>query len=454
MDQGLKELGSDGQSETQKRERLSTSKVENLIASVGNSESKAISLLVMKPDVIYSSDELQQALVLSQGDHPAWKMDHSAVWHYCSHSFEPIGLVAGEVVDDLSRRIGYVKTTFGKEVGDPQAALLLNYSLEHPDLSLYKLFGTTVSTSKGNEEEGTEPEYKKRAVHARLKTFRELSTAKSPIRVADLADKIGESPVALAQHLRNLDKYGVIGYEAIKYGERFTAYKLTDLGLTLIPPTLRQDIPNNRPLLFELLKKHRDQWLTRKDLADLVIESSKEQEGLVSDEKRLKIERQNGEATSQWIERGFIHVQDFHGDLRSRVSTTEKQRADLAELIGFLDQFQAQSDYVIQKGKEVALELTPDKISALMGKAKKNSPYSNRKLVDDFAIDLGAILTENPGLTSSDITKIVNERYDQQISEKGIRVRLNKLEKKGFVKRSSVRNNTAWSLTSTNSLVN
>ncbi len=431
-------------SEIVKKESLSTKEMENLIASVGNSESKAATLLVMKPGIIYSGYALQQELIKSQGPNPTWKMDHQGVMHYCERSFEPIGLVAGEVTDELSRRVGFVKTKYGEEVGDPFAALLADYSLRHPNLSLYTLFGATLSSGKGKEVTD-DTEYRKRAVSARLKLFWELTTADLPLRVANLGDETGEDRVQLAQHLANLGRYGVLQYNAVKYGQHFTGYKVTEQGVGFMKSDVRTDIPNIGPVLAEIFVGNKERWLTRGDVSEEAMKTAFKKHVDNKTDRKVQIERQMGGIVQRWVNKGYLVVGGFHDDLRSTVNLTTQQRNDLIELLEILDKFQKQSPDIVRTGIELVNQMTPQKVALLMAKAKQASPFANRESVENFADELSLIFSVQPALTAGEITKILNEQ-GKNISADGIRVRLNKLEQRGLIERSSPEKNATWSL--------
>lgn len=79
---------------TKGKESLSQKELENLIVSMGNSEAKALTLLLMKPGQIYTVVGLQKEILAAQGAKPGWKTSFNVCYGYCFDSFEPIGLVA------------------------------------------------------------------------------------------------------------------------------------------------------------------------------------------------------------------------------------------------------------------------------------------------------------------------------------------------------------------------
>ena len=60
--------------------------------------------------------------------------------------------MAQEVTDENENKYGYVKTKLGETLGTAFAGKILNLSYQHPETSLYEIFGSTVSTAKPGEE--------------------------------------------------------------------------------------------------------------------------------------------------------------------------------------------------------------------------------------------------------------------------------------------------------------
>lgn len=144
-----------------KREHLSDEELGNLLAAFGNSEAKAITLGLMKPEVIYSLSDLYKEVLHSQGDKPGWKTSWGIPFQYCKDSLEPIGLVAREVTTDGGlQRVGYVKTEKGEQLGEELAGYLLSFSLRHQDYSLIDILGSTTS-ARARLQDVNGAEYKK-----------------------------------------------------------------------------------------------------------------------------------------------------------------------------------------------------------------------------------------------------------------------------------------------------
>ena len=108
------------------RERIPWVSLSNILAGVGNSEAKALCLLIMEPDCIYSGDDIATKLRELQIPGRGWP-DYagSNVTQYLDKTFKPIGLVAESIDGHWDSRIGFQKTLRGAGIGDAVAGLML-----------------------------------------------------------------------------------------------------------------------------------------------------------------------------------------------------------------------------------------------------------------------------------------------------------------------------------------
>ena len=183
------------------QERMSEAAVGAIISAVGNHEIKALLLLAMEPGVVYSRADLKRLFDGLQGDTLAWDIDSANLFRFCVDSLGPIGMVVKDEVA-ITGRPGYVKTDRGGSVGDCIAAEMLEFSLEHPNISLIELMGRT-SIAEGSEENRTSI--------VRLKMFYELATNDLPISQIDLLKKTGiESGATYNILLRRLAELDIL----------------------------------------------------------------------------------------------------------------------------------------------------------------------------------------------------------------------------------------------------
>lgn len=134
-------------------------------------EHKALELIVMRGGLIYSADTLWREVMSHQED-KGWKMARTVPFGHCQNSFAPIGLVTKEALSPDGTAWGYEITQYGLDTGVPFAGVLLKWSYENPEHSLYKMFAPTQSASIKDEQ----TLYKKRGQETRYKIFWETAT--------------------------------------------------------------------------------------------------------------------------------------------------------------------------------------------------------------------------------------------------------------------------------------
>lgn len=138
-----------------------------LLSGVGNHEGKALLLLYLS-----MSGGMQAGYPMYKGfkdfigTGSSWVPSSTVPFKYCTDSLEPIGQVAkGSAPSIRGTAKAYEVTDFGRTVGVPTVGLLLDWSLEYPDISIQQVFGPT--HSKGEV----------RAAHNRLSVLSELATS-------------------------------------------------------------------------------------------------------------------------------------------------------------------------------------------------------------------------------------------------------------------------------------
>src|SRR3989344_6016792 len=206
-------------------EKLSDEEMGNLLASIGNSEAKALTLLVLADGCILPDKAIQTKLSKLQGPSPAWR----PVSKYCETTLAPIGLVAKEYIEPEGNLWGYQITDYGKRIGIPLAGLLLDFSSKY-NPALYDLFGRTQSVSKEESRDASTGaiKFKKRSPMTRLSLFWELLTAELPVRQLDLASQVAH-PSMMGHHLMDLGRNGVIQYESMESSKPIAYFRLSDV---------------------------------------------------------------------------------------------------------------------------------------------------------------------------------------------------------------------------------
>lgn len=406
---------------TKPKEHLSDDEMGNLIAAVGNHESKAISLVVMEPGAIYPEEKLYEKVMQAQGKVKGWVMHRAVPFKYCINSLSPIGLVTKEALDEDLSTYGYIKTPYGENRGDPLAGVLLKFSYEHPDVSLQDFFGATNSSSKQiTTEKGVE--IKERAPNTRLKIFWQLLTQTLPLRDIDLARALGrETTTYISTHIQSLRDKKIITYDAIKKGESFSFYQLSPKPPQEFPPSYMEN-PSSTAFVYQALLQNKGQQWTRDTLADHYLNSRKKDEKPLSREA-LKVTISG--ILAHLERQGYVKREKFSSAYHSEISLTNTQRQIMLDLVTLLDKFQNQDPQILQEGKEFAdyLRTHPEVVSSLLAKTKEHSPNANQTSKDESQHRILSILnSSDEPLTNQEIRESLKVTYGQSLSPNSIRI--------------------------------
>jgi len=173
-----------------------------ILAGFANSETKAITLLLLEEGPKTPSDLWQEFL---DSTDRCWKLHHEAPKAYCTKSLVPIGMVAEELfmsMGVLEFTVGYTVTEAGKHYGQPIAAFLLKKAVEYKQ-SFYPIFGPTHSC-------GTS-----RAPFRRAKILEFIVQSPDPLRVIDIENLSFLKRNVVGRHLQALDEAGLIRYYSV-----------------------------------------------------------------------------------------------------------------------------------------------------------------------------------------------------------------------------------------------
>lgn len=144
---------------------LPEAKIFDLLSSVGNGEHHAQNLIVMRKRVVYSEYAFYKEVVSHQEKDRRWRMNMRTPFKHCD-TLSRIGLVAKEALYPDGSTWGYQITPYGLRTGVPFAGLLLKWSYEHPEHSLYKMFGSTQSTSIKDQQTLEKKDLKKQDIES------------------------------------------------------------------------------------------------------------------------------------------------------------------------------------------------------------------------------------------------------------------------------------------------
>lgn len=363
---------------------MSDRETGNLLAAIGNGESKAILLCVMRPNIIYDKPSLHNLLLDAQGNFlkEGWRMSLGVPFKYCGYSLAPLGLMAQEGLNPDLSEYGYVKREYGERIGIPFAGHMLALS-EKYDASLFEVFGGTSSVSAVTdtiEQAGVTADYKKRSPIVRFKIFWEVLTRKLPLREADLITVIGEDQGILTDHLKKLSKFNLIDYDVVDPNRPYAYYMLADA-----EKVVRVRYRQHHGKIT--LKQHLYSIVISHPGEDLTYESLFRSFKLNDPDRQLTLQAFTRRVTSylaEWSRDGFIVEGRFSSDTQSEINLTPSQRTLLDDYMTTLKRFQAGEPSFLEEGRHKAYEIISDprRVAILMRKARNKSPHA-RRFYDD-----------------------------------------------------------------------
>jgi DNA-binding transcriptional ArsR family regulator len=405
-----------------------------LISAVGNHENKAILCAAMLPGVTYSRSDLDTLMNSVQGDNPAWESRFNVPFQYCLHSLAPIGFVAKEIIDKDKRTVGFVKTPLGEELGEAISGHLLDYSFSHPEISLIQLFGRT----------GTSAESGARSPMNRIEVFGELLTRQQPIRVSDvLVHDPNGHPVA-SSHINSLAREGLITLHNRSNTDPIVVYGLADKPLKeLRLRSFKSPLPSD---IRDFLSAHlsQDKEVTSSQITDFL----KSQSPSYREMDPLRLLVQVNQALRSFAKNGAIKkVGEFTNESRSVITLDNTQRRILEDCLDLIYGLQDLNETFLDAGKQKAQRILadPEAVKTLISKARVNSPFVNRKLKEERADLLKAVLNKNSQLTVAQIEAALMEQGDR-LSRHSIRRALHEMEVTGEAKQEVIKKKTVWFL--------
>ncbi|MDO8658062.1 MAG: hypothetical protein Q7K55_04945 [Candidatus Levybacteria bacterium] len=382
-------------------EKIPDQELGNLVASIGNNEAKALTLLAMRTGIVYGQGDLNSALIELQGNSPGWRMHKNNPFDYCRNSFSPIGLVTKEIKNHDVSEFGYIITRYGQDIGAPLAGLLLDFSLKHPDFALHDFFSDT-------QMGGADPTNSQRSPLTRMQILWELATAGNKIRIIDLAESLGDKArqTTVGRHLKEMAKRGIISCESRgTTDEPITLYHLNDNQPDSLL-VLDKYYPVMTRRLYEAMRSDPEKLWTREAIVDTMIQKYPELRG-----SKKSLQNNITSVLKTLRDTEIIHFEKFHARLQSEAYLTPEQREVVAELLEILDGVQYKKPEALRKGRELAnlfLNNHPREVASLMQKAKEHSPQANANRAEMLDAVM-QIVIEQPFITAPKVKKILEE---------------------------------------------
>jgi len=413
-----------------KREPLTDGEIGNLVAAVGNHENKALLLSAMKPEVVYSRNDLNKLFLEIQDDPPAWKVSDNLPFGYCMRSLAPIGLVAKDVVDPDRGIVGFYKTDLGIDVGDALAGHLLDYSLKHPEISLSQIFGSTVSPS----ERGA------RSPRMRIDILGELLTYDQPVNIADLPSVKEGDARRESGHIREMEKNDLIVVNSnVRQTFDVDSQKLSQIELDGHDPALS---PVMRQILMERAETDGKLSITVEDMIEELAARS------IDEEQHKWLRMQISRIFKKFTAKGALEpLEEIDMERRTKISIDEDKRDVLEECLDIIYRLQTLDPMFLNEGQEKMRRIlsSKDSIQELVSKARKSSAHADPGAKAERIAIVRSMLNESQQ-TQRDIEQKLREQ-GIKLSEGGVNVILRSLMKAGEAERVMSKNRALWTAT-------
>ena len=438
----------------QQPKRLSDEEIGILLGGAANLDSKAMLLVQMQPNTIYSISDLYRMMIDAQAGQAGWKISQRTLLSYCEKSLCPIGLVASEVLDHSANTIGYMLTDFGAKVGRPFCALILDFSSRYPEIALIDLLGQTNSPAPSNDVLTPEGriETKKRSPVTRLKIFAELVTAPDlPIRKVDLAERVGEVPVGKTskttqEHLRRLGEQNLIQYTATERGHPFSSYRLNAERPDDAPPPFTHPGGGSNPTLtntiYNLLRQTPGKdWSIEEICNTLVLQD-------LHRAKQTSLYIHTSTILNHLMKTGYAGREKFSSGVQSEINLTDKQQAMLTDFVETVYGFVRKDPLVMQQAEKALsfFQNSPEAVRPLLQKAREHSPHANRTDQSISQERILALLSAHPNTTVADIQTALEQGFGKRLDRESIRQFLRILARQGRIKGIKKKATIRWSV--------
>jgi predicted ArsR family transcriptional regulator len=434
---------STGQESEPRPETISERKLLNIISAVGNHEAKALLLVLMQDDVIYTPSDMATLLNGAQEKQRGWKRRGSELWRYCDQTFEQIGLVVQKpTLVGGEETVGFIKTQDGKTWGNTVASEMLRLSSRNKDYALVDMVGETSSPSNIDvTAEGDD--YRKRPIESRLKIYRKILNCALPTRKADIVQDLDIEPAMGLRHLRKIGEAGLIGYESNDHGKPFVFYKLA------------QNLPGSEPLqykkyktmtnfVFGLLRQSPEVEWTR----EMVVDSYNQTLGAAKNKSESEYISEVVSRVFNHLERsGFARRGKYSISSRSEVSLDPKQRKVISDIVGTIDAVWHKDEDVARASREYISYLRSSKteVSNLMIKAREHSTAAGKSPVYETNDALVGLVGVYPNNDAKFFRELL-EKEGTKLSRARVSSLLLNLTKAGQLKVSRVRDVNHYSI--------
>lgn len=422
----LREINGQEDKLVEKRSEFPTKPEERysiILSSLANSAAKQITFLSISniPGTITTAWELHQ--IFTKNSEGVWKTSDTLQRGHARSSLIPIGMVAEEVGfrnGAIQKAVGFTQTEAGKKYGEPIAKFLLKNAAENT-LSFEKIFGSTVSASES------------RAPYNRALILEYLSRQKGDIeiRIVDIEKETGIPKNVVADSISFLQENGLVVAESFELAtnkDQFTyvpnpeykkldepkqgklQQKVNDVIQILNSSGTALTID---AILSEIHKDNKD--FKRKTVYAIIFQMV--QDGYLARGKFKAGERQSIVTIS---EEGISFVNDVLTPIRAALSDTSA------------------GEDIRQEWRNIPWrEYAPTSLIL----HKENSRNANRVDSNTLTAAVRKIITDNPGIRTSEITQALKEL---NLPYKGASKLTRTLINEGAVKKEVNNNTVRW----------
>lgn len=390
-----------------------------------NSEIKIAVLSSMRPGMTYSVNELYNLLPheliqrgLPEEGQAGWIMGEDTPTRYCKDSFIPAGFVVKE--QKASSKYGsiaaYRKTDVGIEMGDALGGILAHYSLTHPDVSLSRLMGA--------------------GGHIRRRILEAaINQQGSPLRTAEMAEIVGVVSSSVGMVAKEMDKIGLVRYNAPHYHTPITAYKLA--------PGASDEGHVYQSYAYTLLVARTlaaspDRFWTIGEITDIVAQEQQRSLGReLNEDERAKAHDQARKALGTLRNRGYATQENFAPELLTPIIIPEEMQTSIEDFVRMIDAFQRQDATILQLGANMSRQLRedPELLTRLILKGRHTSPHAGRtrEVREETYNTLLATVRAHSEADTRQLADILHREHSILLTQPGVAQYLARLRNRGVV---------------------
>lgn len=367
--------------------------IDRMITAFGNHEGKALAVMAMDPGVTYTKNSLHRLMIDIQGNNPGWVMTRGTPVSWCKNSLAPNNVISF-LPQDADTSVNKFMLTETGEMAQPLAALLAEWSLRQPSVSLQQLFGSSQSgVVDANGERTTSPS-------TRLKILQTLVNAEGTLQNVEIAQMLGVPTSSCGIHLASLAEDRIIEYDSFDPIENKIIYHAVPDSNQIKIKYPSHKVGNKLPKAIRtLLMSDTNRSWTQEEIASYFISQGRND----SASFRHSISR----ILSQFKQNNIAGTNKFDYAQYSIVRMDESMKTSVNELLQSIDRYKNQDTATIQYGTVLRQHIVsnPETVSTLMRKIHEFSPYTHKITSEELQERLIDIIKYLPSSHTRDIQR-------------------------------------------------